>query len=63
MEGLVLRPQSDVQSGGQSIPVQCSIGVSVCQPGMWLEEMISAADEAPYYVKQNGKGYYSIHRN
>ncbi len=63
LEGLVLRLQSDVQSGGQSIPVQCSIGVSVYRPGMELEEMISAADEALYYVKQNGKGYYSIHRN
>ncbi len=63
LEGLVLRLQTDVQSGGQSIPVQCSIGVSVYRPGMELEEMISDADEALYYVKQNGKGYYSIHRN
>ena len=63
LEGLVLRLQTDVASGGQSIPVQCSIGVSVYKAGMALEEMISAADEALYYVKQNGKGYYSIHRN
>ena len=32
-------------------------------PGMKLEEMISNADEALYYVKQNGKGYYHIHQN
>ncbi|MCB6366503.1 diguanylate cyclase [Intestinibacillus massiliensis] len=63
LEGLVLRLQADVASGGQSIPVQCSIGVSVYQPGMSLEQMISAADEALYYVKQNGKGYYHIHQN
>ncbi len=63
LEGLVLRLQTDVPSGGQSIPVQCSIGVCVCQPGMELEEIISAADEALYYVKQNGKGYYHIHQD
>ncbi|WP_195986257.1 diguanylate cyclase [Clostridium sp. D33t1_170424_F3] len=63
LEGLVLRLQTDVPSGGQSIPVQCSIGVSVYRPGMGLEQMISAADEALYYVKQNGKGYYHIHQN
>lgn len=63
LEGLVLRLQTDIQSGGQSIPVRCSIGACVYQPGMGLEEMISAADEALYYVKQNGKGYYHIHQN
>ena len=63
LEGLVLRLQTDVQSGGQSIPVQCSIGVAIHRPGMELEELISSADEALYHVKQNGKGYYSIHQN
>lgn len=63
LDELVLRLQSNVQSGGQSIPVQCSIGVSVYRPGAELEQMIADADEALYYVKQNGKGYYYIHRN
>ena len=60
---LVLRFQTSVQSGGQSIQVQCSIGVAVYQPGTELEQLIADADEALYYVKQNGKGYYHIHRN
>ena len=63
LDGLILRLQSKIQSGGQNIPVQCSIGVSIYQPGMKLEQMISDADEALYYVKQNGKGYYHIHKN
>ena len=63
LDGLILRLQSRIQSGGQNIPVQCSIGVSIYQPGMKLEQMISDADEALYYVKQNGKGYYHIHKN
>ena len=60
LDELVLRLQSNIQSGGQSIPVQCSIGVSVYRPGAQLEQMIADADEALYYVKQNGKGYYHI---
>jgi len=63
LEGLALQLQTEVQSGSRSIPVQCSIGVSIYQPGSELEQMISDADEALYYVKQNGKGYYYIHRN
>ena len=63
MDGLILRLQSKIQSGGQNIPVQCSVGVSIYQPGMDLERMISDADEALYHVKQNGKGYYYIHHN
>ena len=57
---LVLRLQTSIQSGGQSIPVQCSIGVAVYRPGTELEQMIAEADEALYYVKKNGKGYYYI---
>ena len=60
LDELVLRLQTNIQSDGQSIPVQCSIGVSLYQPGMQLEQMIADADEALYYVKQNGKGYYHI---
>lgn len=60
LDELVLRLQTNIQSGGQSIPIQCSIGVSVFGPNMTLEQMIADADEALYYVKQNGKGYYHI---
>ncbi len=63
LDGLILRLQSKIPSGGQNIPVQCSIGVSVYQPGIELERMIFEADEALYHVKQNGKGYYHIHQN
>lgn len=62
LDELVLRLQTSVQSGGQSIPVQCSIGVSIYQLGAELDQMIADADEALYYVKQNGKGYYHIHK-
>lgn len=62
LDELVLRLQTNVQSGGQSIPVQCSIGVSIFRPGMTLSQLIADADEALYYVKQNGKGYYHIQR-
>lgn len=60
LDELVLRLQTSIQSGGQNIPVQCSIGVATFRPGMALEQMIADADEALYYVKQNGKGYYHI---
>lgn len=60
LDELVLRLQTSIQSGGQSIPVQCSIGVAVYRPGTELEQMIAEADEALYYVKKNGKGYYYI---
>ena len=63
LDELVLRFQTNVQSGGQSIQVQCSIGVAVYRPGTDLEQLIADADEALYYVKQNGKGYYHIHQN
>lgn len=63
LDELVLRLQTSIRSGGQSIPVQCSIGVSIYRSGTELKQMIADADEALYYVKQNGKGYYHIHQN
>lgn len=63
LEELVLRLHSEIGPAGQQINVQCSVGVSLCQPGMKLEKMIADADEALYFVKQNGKGYYKIHQN
>lgn len=63
LDELVLRLHSEIGSGGEYIPVQCSIGVAVYHPGADLEQLIADADEALYFVKQNGKGYYKIHRN
>ena len=63
LEEMALRLHSEVRLAGQRIPVQCSIGVSQAHPGADLECLISDADEALYFVKQNGKGYYKIHRN
>ena len=61
MGELVLRLHSEVGSAGVQIPVQCSVGVSLYKQGMELKQLISDADEALYFVKQNGKGYYKIH--
>ncbi|MCH1980982.1 sensor domain-containing diguanylate cyclase [Ruminococcus sp. OA3] len=60
---LVLRLHSEIGSAGERIPVQCSIGVSLCRPDSDLEQLIADADEALYFVKQNGKGYYKIYQN
>ena len=61
MDGLVLRLHSTVGSAGIQIPVQCSVGVALYHPGEELKQLISDADEALYFVKHNGKGYYKIH--
>lgn len=63
LDELVLRLHSEIGSAGLSIPVQCSVGVSIYRPGMELEQLIADADEALYFVKQNGKGYYKIQQN
>lgn len=63
LDELVLRLHSEVGSAGHSISVQCSVGVAICQPGIELEQLIADADEALYFVKQNGKGYYKIHED
>lgn len=63
LDELILRFHSDISSAGQQIPVQCSVGVSLYRPGADLEQLIADADEALYFVKQNGKGYYQIHQN
>ena len=39
------------------------MGVAIYRPDMELEQLIADADEALYFVKQNGKGYYKIHEN
>ncbi|BFL47837.1 sensor domain-containing diguanylate cyclase [Lactonifactor longoviformis] len=58
---LVLRLHSEIGSAGRHIPVQCSVGVSVYSGEKELRQMIADADEALYFVKQNGKGYYKIY--
>lgn len=63
LDELVLRLHSEIGSAGQRIPVQCSVGVSLCRPETALEDLIAEADEALYFVKQNGKGYYKIHKS
>ena len=63
LDELVLRLHSEIGSAGERIPVQCSVGVSLCRPETELENLIAEADEALYFVKQNGKGYYKIHKS
>lgn len=63
LESLVLRLHSDIGTKGESLPIQCSVGVAVRQQGSSLEQMIANADEALYFVKQNGKGYYKIYQD
>lgn len=63
LDALVLQLHSDIGTEGTHLPIQCSIGVAVRQPGDSLEQMIENADEALYFVKQNGKGYYKIYQD
>lgn len=63
LDALALQLHSDIGTGGTALPIQCSIGVSVRKPGSSLEQMIANADEALYFVKQNGKGYYKIYQD
>jgi len=63
LDELALRLHSEIGSAGQQIPVQCSIGVALCHPGTDLQQLIARADEALYFVKKNGKGYYKIHNS
>ena len=63
LDELVLRLHSEIGSAGQHIQMQCSIGVSICRPEVDLQQLIAEADEALYFVKQNGKGYYKIHQD
>lgn len=63
MEELILRLHMEITLDGRSVPIQCSVGVALYRPAMSLEQLIRDADEALYFVKQNGKGYYRIHQN
>lgn len=63
LDALVMKLHSDIGTAGESLPIQCSIGVAIRQPGIDLEQMMSNADEALYFVKQNGKGSYKIYQD
>lgn len=63
LDELVIRLHSEIEMPEQKISVQCSVGVALCQPDSALEQLIANADEALYFVKQNGKGYYKIYQN
>lgn len=60
---LVLRLHTEVVLDGRQTSIQCSIGVAIYHSGMTVEQLIHDADEALYFVKQNGKGYYKIYQN
>lgn len=62
LDEMILRFQKMVMIDGNPIPMQCSIGATLIHTGMELKQMVMDADEALYYVKQNGKGYYHIHK-
>ncbi|WP_290761892.1 diguanylate cyclase domain-containing protein [Anaerostipes sp.] len=63
LESLALRLHLDIGTKGEALPIQCSVGAAVRHPGTCLEQMIAHADEALYFVKQNGKGYYKIYQD
>lgn len=63
LDELVLRLHSEIGSAGRHIPVQCSIGVALGRPDSDLQQLIAKADEALYFVKKNGKGYYKIYNS
>lgn len=62
LDELVLRLRSGISSAGKHILTQCSIGVAVWEKNISIEQLIANADEALYFVKQNGKGYYKVYQ-
>lgn len=60
---LVLRLNTFVSSKDHNIAIRCSLGVSKIFADSDIEKVISQADEALYFVKQNGKGYYKIYQD
>ena len=63
LDELVLRLHLDVGEQEHSIPIHCSVGVSLHRPGACVDTLIAEADESLYFVKQNGKGYYKIYQS
>ena len=63
LDELVLRLHLDVGEQNNSIPIHCSIGVSLYRAEAGIDTLIAEADESLYFVKQNGKGYYKIYQS
>ncbi len=63
LEELVLKLHSTLRIEGKQINIKCSIGVSVWDGIAGASTLIKEADEALYFVKQNGKGYYKIYQD
>lgn len=62
LEELVRRLHFDIVNGEETIHAQCSVGVAICgKADEPAEQLIAHADEALYFVKQNGKGRYQIY--
>lgn len=62
LDELVIRLKTSIIVGNNEVPIRCSVGVSLIQSDSHIDKVISEADEALYFVKQNGKGYYKIYR-
>lgn len=60
---LSLRLRSSVSHEGESIPVKCSVGVSVWDRQADAATLIKEADEALYFVKLNGKSFYRVYQD
>lgn len=57
---MTLRLHFDIKDGTKAISVRCSVGVSIWKQNMSIDKLITDADEALYFVKQNGKGDFKI---
>ena len=62
LDELVLRLNTSINDAAAGeIPIHCSIGVSILHDRHDdIEKVIAEADEALYFIKQSGKGYYKI---
>lgn len=57
---MALRLHFDIKDGIKAISIRCSVGVSIWKQNMSIDKLITDADEALYFVKQNGKGDFKI---
>lgn len=59
---MTLKLHFDIKDGIKSISIHCSVGVSMWEQDMSIDKLITDADEALYFVKQNGKGDFKIYQ-
>lgn len=59
---MILRLHFDIKDEAKAVSVHCSIGVSIWEKNMSIDKFITNADEALYFVKQNGKGDFKIYQ-